>query len=95
MNNGINKSVTTKLTLPNDLRYLPLAMNFVLENAAIVGFEDKEKKDIHLAVEEAVSNVIEHAFLPEDEAEFTIICERILLGLKIVGRESQIREAKL
>jgi serine/threonine-protein kinase RsbW len=81
------KSCESKLTIPNNLSYLTMAINFVLENATIIGFEDKEIKDIHLAVEEAVSNVIEHAFLPEEDAEFTIICKRIPLGLKTIIRE--------
>jgi len=81
------KSRICKLTIPNDLSYLTMAINFVLENATIIGFKDNDIKDIQLAVEEAVSNVIEHAFLPEEDAQFTVICERIPLGLKIIIKD--------
>ncbi len=87
MKNTNYKSQLSKLTLPNDLSFLTMAINFVLENANIMGFKDKEIKDIQLAVEEAVSNVIEHAFLPEEDAEFSIICERIPLGLKTIIKD--------
>lgn len=81
------KPASSKLTLPNDLRYLPLAMSFVRENAAIIGFKEPEINKIELGVEEAVSNVIKHAFSPEENAEFHIVCERIPLGLKTVIKD--------
>jgi len=87
MKNTNYKSRICKLTIPNDLSYLTMAINFVLENAAIIGFKDNDIKDIQLAAEEAVSNVIEHAFLPEEDAQFTVICERIPLGLKIIIKD--------
>ncbi len=41
-------------------------------------------KKIELGVEEAVSNVIKHAFAPNEDAEFKITCERVPLGLEII-----------
>jgi anti-sigma regulatory factor (Ser/Thr protein kinase) len=76
-----------RLTLPNDLAYLPMAMTFVRENAAMVGFDDPAIKDIEVAAEEAVSNVIQHAFAPHENAEFSVICERIPLGMKTIIKD--------
>lgn len=87
MPDSINNSVSARLTLPNDIRYLPLAINFVKENAHIIGFKERSIKDIELAVEEAVSNVIKHAYAANEQAEFSVTCERIPLGLKTVVKD--------
>ena len=63
----------SRLIIPNDLAYLSTAISFVRENAAIIGFDDKATQDIELAAEEAVSNVIQHAFSPGEKAEFSVI----------------------
>ena len=78
------------LTIPNDLRFLPMVIGFVQQNATIRGFETKALHQIELATEEAVSNVIRHAFRPEEEAEFDIICEQTPRGLKIVVKDKGI-----
>jgi len=76
-----------RITLPNDLAYLQIAMTFVRENAAMIGFNASAIKDIEVAAEEAVSNVIQHAFAPEEDAEFSVICERIPLGMKTIIKD--------
>ncbi|MFN0216600.1 MAG: ATP-binding protein [Saprospiraceae bacterium] len=75
------------LQIPNDLRYLSVAIHFVLQNALLRGFAEKQLDAIELAVEEAVSNVIRHAFKAEEQAEFSVICEQIPLGLKIIVKD--------
>lgn len=85
MEPSIYKKAT--LQIPNDLRYLTLAIHFVLQNALLRGFTEKQLDAIELAVEEAVSNVIRHAFKAEEQAEFSVICEQIPLGLKIIVKD--------
>ena len=75
------------IQIPNDLRYLSVAINFVLQNAILRGFAEKQLDAIELAVEEAVSNVIRHAFKATEQAEFSVICEQIPLGLKIIVKD--------
>lgn len=87
MGNKYGKPKSSKLTLPNDIRYLPLAMSFVQENAVIAGFQGKEINKIQLGVEEAISNVIKHAFDSGENAEFQVICECIPLGLKTIIKD--------
>ena len=81
------RSVSPSLILPNELSYLPLAINFARDVAGVLGFQEKEIRNIEVAVEEAVSNVIRHAFSPDENAEFHIICESIPLGLKLKSEE--------
>ncbi|MGE5544972.1 MAG: ATP-binding protein, partial [Bacillota bacterium] len=63
------------LSVPNDLKYLPVILGCVQGFAELAGFEEREQTQIELAVEEAVTNVIEHAFFPGQRAMFEVKCE--------------------
>ena len=76
-----------KLTIPNDLSYLPIAQTCVRETAQKFGFEGAALVKIELAVEEAVTNVIQHAFDSTETSTFDIICERIPPGIRIRIKE--------
>ncbi len=80
----------TKLTVPNDISFLPVIHAYVTEVAKKAGFEKQSLSAIQLGVEEAVTNVIEHAFDPDQHETFDIICEPITLGLKIIIKEKGI-----
>jgi anti-sigma regulatory factor (Ser/Thr protein kinase)/ribosomal protein S18 acetylase RimI-like enzyme len=71
------------LTIPNDLAYLPAALNFTREVAARMGFGPEEQRHIELAVEEAAANVIEHAFAPGEKASFNIRFKKMATGLEV------------
>lgn len=71
------------LTLPNDRSYVDVAAVYVGEVARKFGFDDNERGDIESAVREAVSNVLEHAYEPNERATFEVACERVPLGMKI------------
>ena len=62
-----------KLTLPSDLRYLPVAVQFVRETAREFGFAGHELSAIELGVEESVTNVVGHAFTRTDDGHFDIV----------------------
>jgi len=70
--------------------YLPVALGFVCNVAQYAGFGGADLKRIELAVEEAVSNVIEHAFAPDEVANFDIICGKIAGGMEICIRDKGI-----
>lgn len=72
-----------RLCLPNNLEYLPVALGFVCNFAQCAGFGGAVLKRIELAAEEAVSNVIKHAFAPDEAANFDITCSRIAGGMEI------------
>ncbi len=75
------------LTLPTDLSYIAVAKRYVREVSAKMGFDDDEQAEIDRAVFEAVRNVMEHAFEPSEKEEFSISCERVPAGLKIIVKD--------
>ena len=79
-----------KLTLPNQVPYLTLAQLFVGEAARQFGFVGAELSQIQLGVEEAVTNVMKHAYDAEESRTFDILCERIAGGMRIVLSEKGI-----
>jgi len=76
-----------RLEVPNDLAAIPLIRDFVGNVSKIAGFNEEERVDIELAVEEAVSNVLLHAFSPGEETSFDVICELTSLGIKIIIKD--------
>jgi anti-sigma regulatory factor (Ser/Thr protein kinase)/GNAT superfamily N-acetyltransferase len=79
-----------RLTIPNDVAYLPLAQASVKEAANLFGFTGEAVYQIELGVEEAFMNVIHHAFEAGEESTFDIVCEHIPMGIKITVREKGI-----
>jgi anti-sigma regulatory factor (Ser/Thr protein kinase) len=76
-----------RLTLPNDISYLPIAQLCVRELSRKFGFPQEELVKIDLGIEETVANVVEHAFESGEAATFDIICERVPLGMEIVIKD--------
>ncbi|MCX5796690.1 MAG: ATP-binding protein [Elusimicrobia bacterium] len=76
-----------KLTIPNDLGYLDLVLAFVRKAAEKFGFQEPALGEIELAAEEAVANVIKHAFEAAEQADFDIIAERAPLGLRLIIKD--------
>ncbi len=50
------------VTIPSDPKYLPLVRALVDEGAALTGFASEDRHAISLAVTEAMTNVIRHAY---------------------------------
>ena len=76
-----------KLTVPNNLEYLPVIQATVRKMAEKFGFRDDALYEIEVGVEEAVSGVIENAFEPGESGEFDIICERVPMGMRLVIKD--------
>lgn len=72
-----------KLTIPNDLAYVPIAQSFVRGVASHIGFGDDDIYRLELAVEEATANVIEHAFSQDEVAHFDVSCQRVPNGMEV------------
>ncbi len=75
--------VPCSLTVANDFSYLPIVLNFVKGIAQLAGFAENDQQRIELAVEEAVSNVIKHAFKPGEKASYDVQCALQPKGLSI------------
>jgi serine/threonine-protein kinase RsbW len=85
----MNSGDSFKLSLTADIQYLNLAMTFIRETAKLIGFGETDIHKIELASEEAISNVIEHAFEGE-RGVVDIICERTPIGIKVIIRDKGI-----
>ncbi len=81
------KEWSTQLTIPNDITFLNLIQSYIAEVAEKTGFSKNTVSKIQLAVEEAVTNVIEHAFEQAQSEKITIVCERIPSAVRIVIKE--------
>ncbi len=76
-----------KMTLPNDISYLPVVQLSVKEVATKFGFDGDAIYKIEIALEEAVINVVKHAFEADEVSTFDVICEQLPLGMKIIVKE--------
>jgi serine/threonine-protein kinase RsbW len=83
----MKKMPPSTLTVPNDLSCLSAIQAYAAEMAKAVGFPAGETARILLALEEAVVNVVEHAFDPPEEATYQVVFEPMPTGLKIIIRE--------
>lgn len=79
-----------KLTAPNEIGALLPVLAFVEELASGLGLPKRDRLEVRLATEEAVTNVIEHAFEPGEQETFDIICETDSSKLTITIREKGI-----
>lgn len=75
------------ITIPNNLRYIPLIQDSTAAFARIIGLDEKSTNEVVLGVEEAVVNVINHAFAEGENASFNIIFQQTALGMQILIRE--------
>ena len=78
MNSGI------KLVLPSDPRYLSVVRGAVERFAALVGFEDEDCRWITLAVHEALTNVIRHAYHGQHDQPIEIVCCERDAGIEVM-----------
>lgn len=62
----------SRIVIPADLSYLHAVQAFVTEVAHKAEFSESECTAIQVGLEEAFANVVEHAFSPDDGAEFEI-----------------------
>ena len=76
-----------KLTLPNDMSYLPIAQLCVKEMARKVGFPEAELFKFEVGLEESIANVVQHAFGANENSTFDVIAERVPLGLRMIIKE--------
>ncbi|MGB7095630.1 MAG: ATP-binding protein, partial [Anaerolineales bacterium] len=60
---------------------------FVFKAASEAGFNDKEIYAVELAVDEACSNIIEHAYGGEGKGDIICTCNDINNGLEIILKD--------
>ena len=77
----------SRLTVPNDLAFLPMILDFVRGFAGLVGLPDADARRVELAVEETAANVIGYAYAPDETADFDVVCRHIPKGLEVTVRD--------
>ncbi len=80
----MKKQRTALLKLPVSLDYLRGVQVFTEQLAKNAGLGQRETKLLLVALEEAFTNVVRHAFMPDEEASFEIVWE-------VTGLEFSIR----
>src|SRR5271168_2941531 len=74
-----------KLVMPSDPRVLPIVRAAVGELAAVCGLPEETRQGITLAVDEALANIIRHAYKNRHDQEIELDCqanaERIVFRL--------------
>ncbi|HBE95291.1 MAG TPA: hypothetical protein DDW80_07620 [Desulfovibrio sp.] len=75
------------LDIPADMLLLSPALSFVEELARGLGFEHVEALNIRLALEETLTNIIQHGYPDDPEGRIGLRCEVLPTGLRLVVRE--------
>jgi serine/threonine-protein kinase RsbW len=78
---------SSTITVPNDISYLPAIQAYAWEIAKQLGFQKMDIQMMLLALEEAIVNVVKHAFEPSERATYQVIFEPISSGLKIIIKD--------
>lgn len=71
-----------KLELPSDPQVLCVVRSAVQQFAVIVGFSEEECRGIVLAVDEAMTNIIRHAYQNRHDQRIELTCRRNRRGLE-------------
>ncbi len=87
-------TATHTLTIPSSTRFLEDVREFVTTHASEAGFSDMVVEQLKMAVDEACTNVIEHAYEGESEqpVEIAIILSRDKLTIRIRDKGRQFDE---
>ena len=74
----------SKVTVPNDPAYIAGLVSYCSEICAGIGFTPRDIREISTALNEACTNVITHAFDPDEDESFTVTFEILDDGLLIL-----------
>lgn len=81
----------TKKTFPGEFSSLGAISDFITKAAEQAGLDEKSTYSVQLAVDEACTNIIEHAYGGEGKGEITCRCEvatnEIIIELRDTGNQ--------
>lgn len=77
-------SFSLKLELPSDPRLLSVVRSTVQQLATVAGFSAEECRSITVAVDEALTNIIRHAYQDRHDQMIDLVCQRHDDGLEFV-----------
>jgi anti-sigma regulatory factor (Ser/Thr protein kinase) len=77
------RRLQVKFAMPSDPRYLPVVRGAIGPLAAAIGWDESECHAITLAVDEALANVIRHAYHSRADGLIELECRESADGLEI------------
>lgn len=87
LSGGFREISMTKKTFPGNFKSLERISKFIVRFAQEAGFSPNDVYAIQTAVDEACSNIIDHAYGGEDKGEIQIKVSETSKNLKIVLRD--------
>lgn len=89
---------TVELLIPSDPRLLRIVRMTVSQMSELAGFSEEEQKSTALAVDEACTNIIKHAYDGQSHQPILIRCELLENGLRVLlrdfGRKADLKKIK-
>jgi len=77
------RGLQMKFAMPSDTRYLPVVRGAIGPLAAAIGWDESECRAITLAIDEALANVIRHAYHDRADGLIELECRESADGLEI------------
>src|ERR1700716_1968738 len=77
------RGLLMKFAIPSDPRYLPVVRGAIGPLAAVIGWDESECRAITLALDEALANVIRHAYANFVDGLHDLKCRESADGLEI------------
>jgi anti-sigma regulatory factor (Ser/Thr protein kinase) len=77
------RRLQVKFAMPSDPRYLPVVRGVIGPLAEAIGWDESESRAITLAVDEALANVIRHAYHSRADGLIELECRESADGLEI------------
>lgn len=72
-----------KFVLPSDPRYLPVVRGAICALAGVMGWEEPDCRAITLALDEALANIIRHAYHSRTDGTIELECRETDNGLEL------------
>lgn len=83
----MQKKQSSYLILPADMNYLNAVQSYIAELAKNAGLKSKEIKLFNLGIEEAITNVVKHAYLPDEKGTYEVVCEITPLEFRAIIKD--------
>ncbi len=83
----VNRVLMPTMKFPGSFESLPAISIFITSIAREIGFNEDEVYAVELAVDEACTNIIEHAYASKSSGEIICTCEQVDEGLEIVLKD--------
>ncbi|MEI7987508.1 MAG: ATP-binding protein [Chloroflexota bacterium] len=80
--------IKKSIEFPGNLESLQAISQFVVQSAKSSGLNDADIYALELAVDEACTNIIEHAYGCQGDNKINCTCESVLDGIKVIIKDS-------